>query len=1030
MSFLKQGLGLALLTAGLTAVPTIQATASGPAAPAAAPDGSLVQRLKAEAQGRVQVSTERATDRVGFVRARSGDLLPSVDATSTATAAAKATAYLDEYAAAFGAQPAELTRSDARADAYGWTVEFTQAHRGVPVFGGTLVAHLDKGGDLTSVNGYAAPDLRLDTTPTLSAAQAAAKAIAAVRADGGKDADGTPSAVGVKAVANELMIYRMGSTRGETGAAVLAYVVEVSNAATVRETLFVDAHTGKIVNRYSMIHSALDRHVLEAAGKTNPAEFEEVWSEGDPFPGDLDQAQQDLVEGTGEAYWLFENTFGFDSWDGEGGPMKTVNNDGRISCPNANWNGTTTNYCDGVTSDDTVAHEWAHAYTETTNGLVYQWQSGAMNEAYSDIWGETVDLLNDRYNETPDTPRTAGQCSEYTRGDIAVTINSPAPVAGACQAAPAAFGPVFTSTPVTADVVVATDAADASSTGTDGCTAFTNAGAVSGNFAYVDRGGCTFAVKADNAAAAGADGVVIGNNDPDAPAPFSPSGDADIYGLMVSTADGAKFKQAGTANITVESADTDPKDDSYRWLSGEGDPAFGGAIRDMWNPTCYGDPGKVSDEEYWCSYEDAGGVHTNSGVVNHLYALLVDGGDYNGVTVPDIGLDQAANVFWRAQSEYLTETSDFADLADGLEASCADLTGQDINEVTLTPNATPALADDISAGDCAAITSGIAAVELRAEPTQCDFGPLLKPGAPSACGKGYRTKTHFSEDFEKGLKGWTKDEKVVYEGASGIPWRASSDAPGGETSKVAMAPDPTDVGECSNSSTDVSSRNSIVSPVMKVPAGKSPTLSFRHYVAVEYAYDGGNVKIKLGDGKFEEIPAGAYAFNGPGAQLATDGTSPLAGEMGWTGTDGNEPRGSWGKTVVDLKKAGAKPGQKIRFRFDMGRDGCGGIDGWYVDDVKVTTCQAKTKAVATPAAGKPTRVKVKVKRDGTSGSAPSGVVKLFKGTKQVGKATVKKGVAVVTVKGLKPGRYRLKATYVGSAAFAPSSDRVRVRVKR
>ena len=79
--------------------------------------------------------------------------------------------------------------------------------------------------------------------------------------------------------------------------------------------------------------------------------------------------------------------------------MVTVNNDPRIECPNANWNGVTTNYCDGVSSDDVVAHEWGHAYTEYTSGLIYQWQPGAMNEAYSDIWGETVDLINGRQDE-------------------------------------------------------------------------------------------------------------------------------------------------------------------------------------------------------------------------------------------------------------------------------------------------------------------------------------------------------------------------------------------------------------------------------------------------------------------------------------------------------------------------------------------------------------------------------------------------------------------------------------------------------
>ena len=102
--------------------------------------------------------------------------------------------------------------------------------------------------------------------------------------------------------------------------------------------------------------------------------------------------------------------------------MKTVNNDPTIDCPNANWNGVTTNYCNGVTSDDVVAHEWGHAYTEYTHGLIYQWQSGALNESYSDIWGETVDLINGREDEDEGditTKRPDGLCSTHTAGHAA-----------------------------------------------------------------------------------------------------------------------------------------------------------------------------------------------------------------------------------------------------------------------------------------------------------------------------------------------------------------------------------------------------------------------------------------------------------------------------------------------------------------------------------------------------------------------------------------------------------------------------------
>ena len=64
------------------------------------------------------------------------------------------------------------------------------------------------------------------------------------------------------------------------------------------------------------------------------------------------------------------------------------------NCPNAYWNGVATNYCPDFDADDVVSHEWGHAYTEYTHGLIYAYQSGALNESYSDIFGETHDLIN------------------------------------------------------------------------------------------------------------------------------------------------------------------------------------------------------------------------------------------------------------------------------------------------------------------------------------------------------------------------------------------------------------------------------------------------------------------------------------------------------------------------------------------------------------------------------------------------------------------------------------------------------------
>ena len=44
----------------------------------------------------------------------------------------------------------------------------------------------------------------------------------------------------------------------------------------------------------------------------------------------------------------------------------------------------TTRYCPGVTGIDTVVHEWSHAYIQEAAGLIYLYQSGALNG--SSLW--------------------------------------------------------------------------------------------------------------------------------------------------------------------------------------------------------------------------------------------------------------------------------------------------------------------------------------------------------------------------------------------------------------------------------------------------------------------------------------------------------------------------------------------------------------------------------------------------------------------------------------------------------------------
>lgn len=61
---------------------------------------------------------------------------------------------------------------------------------------------------------------------------------------------------------------------------------------------------------------------------------------------------------------------------------------------NAYWDGEYINIGDGcksyhpLCSADIIAHEIAHGFTEHTSGLVYDKQSGALNEAFSDMTGQ------------------------------------------------------------------------------------------------------------------------------------------------------------------------------------------------------------------------------------------------------------------------------------------------------------------------------------------------------------------------------------------------------------------------------------------------------------------------------------------------------------------------------------------------------------------------------------------------------------------------------------------------------------------
>ena len=124
-------------------------------------------------------------------------------------------------------------------------------------------------------------------------------------------------------------------------------------------------------------------------GSTLPGEV--VRSAGDAESGDV--AVDEAAAGVAGSLALFEEVYGRSSYDDAGATVVATVHYGQ-DYDNAFWNGEQLVFGDGdgKTFDrftkpvDVLGHEFTHAVTELTAGLVYEGQSGALNESVSDVF--------------------------------------------------------------------------------------------------------------------------------------------------------------------------------------------------------------------------------------------------------------------------------------------------------------------------------------------------------------------------------------------------------------------------------------------------------------------------------------------------------------------------------------------------------------------------------------------------------------------------------------------------------------------
>src|SRR5690606_38365868 len=133
-------------------------------------------------------------------------------------------------------------------------------------------------------------------------------------------------------------------------------------------------------------------------------------------------------------------------------------------------------------------------------------------------------------------------------------------------------------------------------------------------------------------------------------------------------------------------------------------------------------------------------------------------------------------IFWRAQSVYMTATTDFAAHADILEAAANDLIDADLQGLSTDPTPAGLYNQKISAADVAELVKVIAAVQLRAA-NNCGFAATLQP-APALCEGANAGLAIFYEGFESGLGGFTTSFTTSSAGWVNRQWQQVA-SPGG-----------------------------------------------------------------------------------------------------------------------------------------------------------------------------------------------------------------------------------------------------------
>ena len=339
-----------------------------------APKTVDVTALTQDAQAPVEVTYNPRTGRPSFIRGKIP--LTVMGRVPGDTSRAAPYGFMQRYAPLFGTDSTaqDLRLVDMRVDALGMRhTTMQQIVQGVDVYAATATVHQSPtDGAIAAATSNLVPDVRVASTqPALT--EDSARTIAAKQLP-----HGVP-------VFSRLVVYP-GQRRAS--AADLAWIVEVrDDSIPALKDFVIDAARGKLLDVIDRLYTARNRQTYSANNGTSlPGTLRRGETAGPTGDADVDHAH-DFV---GATYDYYAATHGRDSYDNAGSTLiATVHYS--VNYQNAFWDGTQMVYGDGFSVKDVTAHELTHAVTERTANLEYRWQSGALNESFSDILGAMVD---------------------------------------------------------------------------------------------------------------------------------------------------------------------------------------------------------------------------------------------------------------------------------------------------------------------------------------------------------------------------------------------------------------------------------------------------------------------------------------------------------------------------------------------------------------------------------------------------------------------------------------------------------------